>query len=614
MDKKSTTWKERFTKAEDEQQKLFNRVSKYYDIMYSVQNSSNMAPWRSKLYIPILASKAWDLISRLSGVTPYFRTEIEEYVLDETGFTVPEDVRERQNRLDAKLRKDYVETPDEPMKFKVSDILIDAVVAGTGWGKASWEVKKEKIYEKEMDDDGLPKNVDKDKVTSYEYGCNVLEPLNFFNVFVSPNSPSWGKASYIIVRYFKDFEELKGNSNYDLNKLDDKPKYSDYETYNQSRNKVSNQQSQAHDKTVKTATVYECYERRADGVYMTTYAEGKGKDNWVEIRKKGKRYWHKHYPIVPFYIRKKSFSPWGESLFENNATLQSGVNDLMNHYMDNLNVSLDSMIMYEDGTLTNDFVVEPGGEITYTGEAPKQYKFPEPNPGQISTVMNELQSAIEVATVPQYISGVPDSSTDKTAGTAKGISLITEAATEKIGFMRDNFKQSMLVIGNIWLSNLAQFQDEAEFVRYPKEGELKVDAVMPKDYQGKIGLNIDDDSLLPLTKDEKRDISLQFLAQVGQIQKLAIEQAQFFQDPTSVPKIDYTEFIEEISQYFSVKDVTRFMSRDIAPPQSLNPEGAPEGAGAPGDLGSTGGQSPIEAALQGIQGAGAGGASSGNEF
>lgn len=607
MDKKTSTWKQRLEKCESDQQQIFNRVSKYYDIMYAIQNTTDVAPWRSKVYLPFLASKAWDLISRLSNVTPLFRTKINEIVLDENGYSVPEEIKERQMRIDAKLLRDYQDHPDEPMKYKVSDTLADAVIAGTGWAKASWEVKKQEVFNKQTDDEGMIINPEKDEKTEFEDGCNQFEPLNFFNVFVAPNSPSWSKAPYIIVRYFKPFEQLKDNPNYDLSLLDGNGKDVNFEAFNISRNRVVNTNSNvATDDTVQTATIYECYERKGNRIEISTYAESKSGKSWVKIRKESKMYWHKYYPIVPFYIRKKTFSPWGESLFENNATLQSATNDVFNHYMDNLNVSLDSMIMYEDGTLTNDFIVEPGGEITYTGEVPKQFKFPEPNPAQITQVMNQLQGAIEMATVPQYISGVPDSNTDKTAGTAKGISLITEAATEKIGFMRDNFKQSMSVIGKIWLSNLAQFQDKPEVVEYRKDGEIKPDVIMPIDYQGQVELTIDDDSMLPLTKDERRDISLQFLAQVGQIQKLSMEQATFFQDPNGVPKINYGEFIEELAQYFSVKDVSRFMEPGTAPLTSIM-----EQAGEATDsAASAAGQSSIEAALQGAQGAANGGQSS----
>lgn len=631
MDKTAAKWKQRFENAENSQQAMFTRVSKYYDIMYAVQNNSNVAPWRSKVFIPILASKAWDLVSRLSGVMPLFQTKVDEIELsEETGsFTVPEDVIARQQRLDAKLQKDYLDT-DEPMKLKVSDTLLDAVVAGTGWAKVSWETKTKKTYSKSIDEQGMIKNPGKDNVEEADKGYNCFEPINFFNVFISPNAPSWSKANYIIVRYFKPFYELENNKNYNLTELFDKPKTISFDNQNNARNRIINEKQMFHnDDTVQTATIYECYERKADGVYLTTYAEGKGDNGWVQIRGEGKRYWHDYYPIVPFYIRRKTFSPWGESLFENNATLQSATNDIFNHYMDNLNVSLDSMIMYEDGTLTNDFIVEPGGEITFTGDAPKQFKFPEPNPAQLAQVMNMISGAVEQATVPQYISGVPDSSTDKTAGTAKGISLITEAATEKIGFMKDNFKQSMTIVGRIELSNLAQFQDKPEIVEYPKDGGRQPDVVMPADYQGQIGLTIDDDSMLPLTKDERRDMALGFLAQAGQIQKLAMEQSTFFGDKTGVPKFKYGEWFDELAQFYSSKDPQRFVDNKpsqtpapTAPPPKVSislkgdvpPQDIPNliGQPAPQPNQPTGTQDPMMAAIQGTQSGDLGGLSAGN--
>ena len=110
-------------------------------------------------------------------------------------------------------------------------------------------------------------------------------------------------------------------------------------------------------------TYYECYERTEKGVQLTVYAEGldegNGSNPWVEIREPSYPYWHQMFPVVPFYSRKKSYSVFGESLFENNRTLQSATNDLFNHYLDNWNLSIESMIMYEDGTLTNDFIIEP---------------------------------------------------------------------------------------------------------------------------------------------------------------------------------------------------------------------------------------------------------------
>jgi hypothetical protein len=266
------------------------------------------------------------------------------------------------------------------------------------------------------------------------------------------------------------------------------------------------------------------------------------------------------------------------------------------------------MIMYEDGTLTSDFIIEPGGEITYTGEKPEAFKFPEPNPAQLSMVMGVIEKAVENATVPQYISGVPNSGIDKTAGTAKGISMISEAATEKIGYMRDNFKQSMVNVGKIWLSNLQQFQDMTEEIRTYERGEEKPDIILPSDYDGRIDLTIDDDSLTPMTKEEKRGSLEALTAQAMMIQKAAVEQANVTGSKDYIPIVNYAEILDESVQYYAVKDPSRFIisKEEIAEAEPMTPKDDSKMMGLAG-AGSPEGQNPMLAATQGEMGAEMGG-------
>jgi hypothetical protein len=560
---RAQTWQTRFNRCETNQEKLFNKVSKFYDIMYAVQSNENVAPWRAKIYVPIMASKAWDLIARLSSVLPYFRTRInDEVIVNANGdMEIPKEVRDRQKRLDAKLSYEYQYGQEEPMKLKVFDTMLDAVVAGTGFAKAGWEHGEETYFSREYDEKGMVKDMGTEKVKKLKKGHNTFEPINFFNVFIGDNASNYGKAKYVIVRYFKPLDELKANPMYkNVNLLIDTPNKGNFDIHNQARNRLVNEpKSDMNDDTVPTATVYECYERTPNGTKCMTFGIGKSDKVWVEIEEPKVKYWHNHFPVQPFYCRRKSYSPWGESLFENNSSLQYATNDLFNHYLDNWNLSIDSMIMYEDGTLTSDFIIEPGGEITYTGEKPEAFKFPEPNPAQLSMVMGVIEKAVENATVPQYISGVPNSGIDKTAGTAKGISMISEAATEKIGYMRDNFKQSMVMVGKIWLSNLQQYQDMTEEIRTFERGAEKPDIVLPSDYAGDIALTIDDDSLTPMTKEEKRGSLEALTAQALMIQKASIEQANILGSKDYIPIVNYAEILEESVQYYAVKDPARFI-------------------------------------------------------
>ncbi len=564
---KAAIWQQRFENRRNKMRRLFEDAQKYYDIMYAVQNTTKISPWKSKVYVPVLASKAWDLIARMSDVVPLFNVTIknELELNDNSGqFQVPEVVNERQRRIEAKLHYDYNCGHEEPMKLKVFDPLVDAVVAGTGYAYAPWVFKEKKARARRYDANG---NMDNQNVVvkTTKTGYNEFEGINFYNVFPA-DGPSFYQAPYLIIRGYKPKVEMEKAGIYkNLDKCRTSFKNdTEFELFNVSRNRIVNEEDQTfNDDSVDMITYYQCFEKTKDGIELTVYAEGESEDMidgpWVKIRDTSIPYWHDMYPVIPFYCRKKSYSVFGESLFENNRTLQSATNDLFNHYLDNWNLSIESMIMYEDGTLTNDFIIEPGGEITFTGEAPKQFKFPEPNPQQLSMVMNVLEKGIENATFSQYASGVPNSANDKTQGTAYGVKAITEAATTKIGFFRDNFKQSMKTLGRIWLSNLQQFSDDPAEVRRVVNGREVPDIVMPSDYQGEMELDIDDDSMTPLSKQEKREMHAAFLNDLAMTQKLAMTQAQLFKQPSDVPRYNFHEINEDTAQLYSKKDFERYI-------------------------------------------------------
>lgn len=564
---KASVWQQRFENRKQKLKRMFEDTHKYYDIMYAVQNTKNISPWKSKVYVPVLASKAWDLIARMSDVVPFFNVTIKgEADIDEAGaFVIPEDVRERQRRIEAKLHYEY-SCGDEPMKLRVFDPLVDAVVAGTGYAYVPWALEEKVSRARMFDEDTGTMDGENVVVKKTQEGHNGFEGINFYDVFPA-DAPSWSKMPYLIVRGYKPKVELEATGRYsNLDKCDTGVRDEvERDEYNQSRNRVVNENHAIDkDSTVEMITYYECYERTKDGITLTTFAEGRSEDvdhesGWVVIRPSTTPYWHDMFPVVPFYLRKKSYSVFGESLFENNRTLQSATNDLFNHYLDNWNLSIESMLMYEDGTLTNDFVIEPGGEITYTGEAPKQFKFPEPNPQQLSLVMQVLEKGIDAATFSPYASGQPNDQNDKTQGTAYGVRTITEAATTKIGFFRDNFKQSMKTVGRIWLANLQQFADSPEEIRRVVDGREVPDVVVPSDYQGEIELDIDDDSMTPLSKADKRDMHAQFLANIAQTQQLAITQAGIFKQPTDIPRYNFHEINEETAELYSVKDFSRYI-------------------------------------------------------
>ena len=63
-------WSRRYDIAKSHQLPMFKKWGKWYDDMYAHVHNQTMAPWRSRVYMPIIASKVWDLISRFIQYRP----------------------------------------------------------------------------------------------------------------------------------------------------------------------------------------------------------------------------------------------------------------------------------------------------------------------------------------------------------------------------------------------------------------------------------------------------------------------------------------------------------------------------------------------------------------
>ena len=294
------------------------------------------------------------------------------------------------------------------------------------------------------------------------------------------------------------------------------------------------------------AQIYECWDKE----FNETVIYGLGETGWIELYRGQNIYWHRKYPLVKFSVRDKPYQFWGESIFENSETLQAAINDIFNHYMDSHNMA-DGMIAIEEGSVVEPYIIEPGGEIRYRGEMPKQFKFPAPDAGGVQTSLNIVNGAIENATISQYASGVPNSSTDQTQGTATGVTRMMEAAAEKVGFMRSNFRRSWREVGQMWLSNTQQFMRSDVVVEKNVKGEKITEVLRPEDMMGIFGVKVDDGSFEPVSKDQKKQDFLAYKDFVLSLQDASVAQAERTQDPTQALNIDFNQLLNRGSEHYS---------------------------------------------------------------
>lgn len=585
-DEERQKWEARFEIAKTYQLPLFQKWSKWYDDMYAHISNQVVAPWRSKVYMPIVSSKIWDLISRFIQYRPGFDVSVRTLpvnTLDKTAFDLyMDDMNRKTEKVKMKLDYDY-DCPlmDDSIPSELLGVMLDACVTGQGVGRVPYLTKKTDYKSYVKGDTGM--NYGKVENKAATEGYNAFQGVNIFRFFIKPGAKSLQKSPWVMISDQVPVYELQRDPKFDQTKLKELKTgaiVNEFAQYEASRNRlVTTADADSLDTTTQMAQIYECWDKEWNELVIY----GEGEKGLVELFRGQNVYWHRKYPFVKFSVRDKPYQFWGESIFENSETLQSAINDVFNHFMDAFNMA-DGMVAIEEGSVVEPYVVEPGGELRYRGEMPKQFKFPSPDAQVVSTILDIVNGAIENATISQYASGVPNSSTDQTQGTATGVTRMMEAAAEKVGFMRGNFRRSWREVGQMWVSNTQQFMRTDVVATRKVKGETVNEVLRPEDMIGIFGVRVDDGSFEPISKDQKRTNFLAYKDFVLGVQTASVEQATRTQDPNQALNIDFTEFFQRGSEHFGENSshftvpVTEIKPQIPTPPTEITP---PEDPNAP---------------------------------
>lgn len=574
IEKRSQLWADRLSDAEGVQKSFQSKWGEWYDMMYASTQTDKMALWKSKAFLPILAGKVWDLVSRFVQYKPSWAVELYNLPVSMSSEALQaylNQVYQNYDKVKMKMDYDYNDPVRRvPIQDEFFSVLVDAIVTGTGVARVNYEEIAIESREHPLDD---MNNVDitLENVTTTMRGFNNFESVNIFNFYIDPSATDLQTAGWLIVQDVATKAELLSHTEYDKDAIE-KIKFGvindDTATYQKSKIRYLNSQDPSSaDSKEKKVHILDCWDGEANT--HTVYAVSEDKKRFVELLHEDNPYWHQKYPYVPFRIRRKPHLFWGESFFENSESLQSAMNDLFNHYMDNLNLS-DGMIAIEEGSVVEPYMIEPGGEFRYRGERPTQFKFPEPNPAQLTTVMNEIQGVIENITISQYASGVPNSATDTTQGTATGVTRLMEAATEKIGMMRQNIRRSWAEVGNMWLVNSQQFMVEPVVYQKNTYKGSVTEMITPTDIRGNFVLRIDENSFEPISEDQMRSNYIEYIANLQNWANASREQAQANGNTEGIISIDYAHAAERLSELSSENPSTILMK--VEQPQANNPE------------------------------------------
>lgn len=576
IEKRSHLWADRLSDAEGVQKSFQSKWGEWYDMMYASTQTDKMALWKSKAFLPILAGKVWDLVSRFVQYKPSWAVELYNLPVSMSSEALQAyltQVYQNYDKVKMKMDYDYNDPVRRvPIQDEFFSVLVDSIVTGTGIARVNFEEVTIESREHPLNDMNQV-DITLENVTTVQRGFNNFESVNIFNFYIDPSATDLQTAGWIVVQDVATKAELLAHPEFDKAAIE-QIKFGvindSTATYQKSKIRYLNTQDPASgDTKEKKVHILDCWDGEANT--HTVYAVSEDKKHFVELLHEDNPYWHQKYPYVPFRIRRKPHLFWGESFFENSESLQSAMNDLFNHYMDNLNLS-DGMIAIEEGSVVEPYMIEPGGEFRYRGERPTQFKFPEPNPAQLTTVMNEIQGVIENITISQYASGVPNSATDTTQGTATGVTRLMEAATEKIGMMRQNIRRSWAEVGNMWLVNSQQFMVEPVVYQKNTYKGSVTEMITPEDIRGNFVLRIDENSFEPISEDQMRSNYIEYIANLQNWANASREQAQANGNTEGIISIDYAHAAERLSELSSENPSTILMK--VEQPQALeqNPE------------------------------------------
>lgn len=592
------TWKERLSDAQTHHKSAFEKAKEHYKIWYAItpDEESTSDQWRSNVFLPVLPGKGRDVKAKLSILEPRFKViPADAWKFDGRNGSMSFDDKAlvKAMKVSKKLNRDFISFSsqgDLPPRANVDFATTDAIVAGWGLALANAKVTR-KIYKLRQalnDLDGKPSAyVDRErkKIVKKLLRMNTeLTALDIFRCYGSPKMKSWEKTPWFIHEREETYADLvkcntgKGEQVYNIpaELKDVKPSHKTNE-YSAVREEAIGYQADGSDKkddTVESFLVYDCYDAIENRIY--TFVEAKipsATSDWVKIRDMANPYDHGLIPLVPFYIKRRPHSPWGESFFDIAKEVQYAINATYNQFADNATLSTETMAVVDKRSMISDYEVGPGKAIEYDsldGEKPEPWKFTDPNPAVLNARMEILKENIENGTTPQYTTGQVDSSMDKTNGTKGGIQMMLEVANDRVSEMYRELKSSLLRYGYISLSNAQQFQTYIEVLDSPdmsasgqqtigRGAKKEVDVLTPMDLQEAFDLEIDDESLLPMSKTERRAMYLDFVNTLMALHKGSVEHAQLFETPQEIMRLDWVDIAKEIGNQYGELNAPAFI-------------------------------------------------------
>lgn len=590
-------WRDRLTEAQENQKKVFDKAKESYDIYYAIMSDDEKAKnWRGNTFLPILPGKAREAKAKLSILEPRFQvTPADAWKVKGKELVFDDDALAKAMKVSKKLDREFVNYRADgglPPRATVDFAATDALVAGWGLAIAPLETYK-KVYNQHkplIDKEGgesayvdMNSNIRKELLrvrTSLEY-------IDIFKAYISPLAKSWERPFWVMLERDETYAGLKkknGTKGEQIYTLPTELKHAkpvefknDFAGVRDATFGFSTDGEDQKDDSVDLFTVFDCYDEDENEFLTFVLATIPGyNETWFLARRMKNPYNHGMIPIVPFHTKRRPNSPFGESFLEISKDVQHSYNASWNQFDDNAKVAGETMAIVDKNSIIDGFNLQPGGTITYdslNGEKPEPWTFNSPNPAVLAAQMEVLERNIESGTTPQYASGQVNSNMDKTAGTKGGIGMLMEAANDKLSEMYRELKGSLLRYGYIAMHNAQQYQNYIEVIERPDMSRSGIESIQkrgasaefitPNELQESFDLDIDDESLLPMTRSERRQLFVDMINLMVEFQKASGQQVEMSGRKQDLVRLDWADIVKETGNQYGQLNAPAFLMKPL---------------------------------------------------
>lgn len=588
-------WQDRLTSATENQKKPFEEAKESYDIYYAIMSDEEKAKnWRSNTFLPILPGKVRESKAKLSILEPRFKVvPADAWKVKGKELVFDDEAVAKALKVSKKLDREFINYQADgglPPRATVDFSVTDALVAGWGLALAPLQTFK-KVYNQHkplLDAEGnesayvdMQTSIKKEILRSR----TSLEYIDIFKAYLSPLAKSWERPIWLMLEREETYAGLlkknstKGEMIYSLPTALKTAKPIEHKNdFAGVRDATFGYDQDAEDRkddSVDLFTLFDCYDEDTNEFLTFILATMDGYSNkWHIARRMKNPYDHGMIPLIPFHTKRRPNSPFGESFLAITKDVQHAYNASYNQFDDNAKISGETMAIVDKNSIVDGFDVRPGGTIEYdslNGEKPEPWQFNAPNPAVLGTQMEILERNIESGTTPQYASGQVNSNMDKTAGTKGGIGMLMEAANDKVSEMYRELKGSLLRYGYMALRNAQQYQNYIEVIEQPDLGKLtpaqaksiKADFLTPSELQEAFDLDIDDESLLPMTRSERRQMFVDMVNLFVEFQKASGQQVEMSGRKEDLMRLDWADITREAGNQYGSINAPAFLMKPL---------------------------------------------------